>query len=157
MTTILNLFKFIESKKKQYPIPLKYKLINNLPLTKDELNVRGSLNLSHAPIQSLPDNLNVDGDLIISNTKIKSLPDNLNVNGNLNLNHTLIKELPDNLNVPGWLAISNTKIETIPNNLNIGQYLYISNTPLSKKYTKEQIIKMIKDKGGSLNSGQVFM
>ena len=156
MATILNLFKFIESKRKQYQIPLKYKLINDLPLTKDDLNVNGNLNLAKTPINSLPDNLNVDGDLIISNTKIKSLPDNLNVNGNLNLNHTLIKELPDNLNVPGWLSISNTKIETIPNNLNIGQYLYISNTPLSKKYTKEQIIKMIEENGGSVN-GQVFM
>lgn len=94
MANILNLFKFIESKRKQYQIPLKYKLINNLPL----------------------DDLNIKGDLDLFNTQIKSLPDNLNVKGDL----------------------------------------YLRNTPISKKYTKEEILKMIEDSGGSVK-GKIYI
>jgi hypothetical protein len=38
----------------------------------------------------------------------------------------------------------------LPNNLKIGYNLYLINTPLSKKYSKEEIRKIIEDKGGSV-------
>ena len=150
MANILNLFKFIKSKRPKYTIPLKLKLINNLPLTKEELNVRGSLNLGSTPIQSLPDNLNVRGSLNLNNTPIQSLPDNLKVGGNLILNNTPIQSLSDNLKVGENLYLSNTPIQSLPNNLTINGYLDLRNTPISKKYTKEEILKMIASTGGSV-------
>ena len=90
MANVLNLFKFIASKRPKYTIPLRIKLINNLPLTKEDLTVDGNLNLF--------------------GTQIKSLPDNLTVNG----------------------------------------YLDLSRTPISRKYTEEEILKMIEDSGGSV-------
>ena len=155
MANILNLFKFIESKRKQYHVPLRYKLINNLPVTKDELNVRGSLNLNNTPIQSLPNNLKVNRSLNLSRTQITSLPDDLKVGWSLLLSHTLIQSLPDNLKV-GGLDLSHTPIQSLPDNLTVRNGLNLSNTPISKKYTKEQIIKMIEEKGGSVKGIYIF-
>lgn len=76
----INIFKFLE-KKEGRPIPLSVKLINNLPLTPEDLNVTGDLNLTKTPIESLPDNLQVGGYLYLSNSNITSLPNNLKVGG----------------------------------------------------------------------------
>jgi hypothetical protein len=76
----INILKFLE-KVDNRPIPLRVKLINNLPLTPEDLNVTGNLNLRYTPITSLPDNLKVGGSLDISYTNIKSLPNNLQVGG----------------------------------------------------------------------------
>ena len=130
----LKIFKYLE-KKINKPIPLKVKLVNKLPLTKEELIVKGSLYLSNSKITSLPGNLKVQGSLDLSNTEITSLPDNLKVEGSLYLSNTEIISLPDNLKVKGSL--------------------YLHNTPLSRKYTKQQIRQMIEEKGGYVK-GQIF-
>ena len=104
---------------------------------------QGDLDLSNTPITSLPDNLEVGGDLDLSNTPITSLPDNLKVNGGLDLSRTPITSLPDNLEVGGSLYLSRTPITSPPDNLQIGGYLDLSNTPISKKYTKEELKRML--------------
>jgi hypothetical protein len=88
-----KIFEFLKEKR-GYNYPVIYKLINGIPLTKDELNFKDTLDLE--------------------NTKITSLPDNLTVGRSLNL----------------------------------------INTPLSEKYSREQIRKMIEDKGGEIKYGQ---
>ena len=79
----------------------------------------------------------------------------LQVEGYLDLSNTKITTLPDNLQVGGNLILSNTKITTLPDNLKVEGVLDLSNTPLSKKYTEEQIRKMIEDKGGSVRKGSL--
>lgn len=59
-----------------------------------------------------------------------------------------ITSLPDNLQVNKWVYVSSTQLSSIPKNLRIEGYLEIKNTPLSKKYSADQIRKMIEDKGG---------
>jgi len=87
--TIYNLFKFIEDKKPQYKPPFKVKLIHAPEtLTKEDLNVKGYLNLSGTPIQSLPNGLEVRGSLYLDKTPIQSLPNGLEVEGNLWLKNT---------------------------------------------------------------------
>ena len=115
MTNIYNLFKFLEDKKGK-PIPFEVKLIHAPEtLTKEDLNVKGNLNLRDTKISSLPDNLTVGGYLYLDSTKISSLPDNLTVKGNL----------------------------------------YLDQTPLAEKYSKEQIRKMIEEKGGKVE-GRIY-
>lgn len=125
-----KLLDFIKEKR-GYKYPIKYKLINGLPITEDELTV--------------------DGNLKLTGKKITSLPDNLNVGGNLNLLNTKITFLPDNLRVGGILNLHNTNITSLPNNLYVGGFLVLSFTPLSKKYSEDEFRKMIKDKGGYVN------
>ena len=92
MTNIYNLFKFLEDKKGK-PIPFEVKLIHAPEtLTKEDLNVEGSLNLASTPISSLPDNLTVKGNLYLTNTPISSLPYNLTVGGSLFLVKTSLAE-----------------------------------------------------------------
>ena len=122
-----KVFEFIKEKR-GYDYPVIYKLLNGIPLSDDELNVSGDLNLRESKITSLPDNLKVGGNLDLPCTDITSLPDNLKVGGDLNLIRTKITSLPDNLHVGG--------------------YLFLENTPLSKRYTEEEIRKMIEDRGG---------
>ena len=97
------------------------------------------------------------GDLDLSdlNEKVK-LPDNLKVGRDLYLNNTPITSLPDNLKVGGGLFLGNTQITSLPNNLQVGGGLDLSNTPISQNYTKEEIIKMIEDKGGFIK-GNIYM
>jgi len=112
---------------------------------------KGDLDLRKTPITSLPDNLKViGGDLYLLNTKITSLPDNLKVGGNLDLRDTPITSLPDNLQVGGGLNLGNTPITSLPDNLQIGGNLYLSNTPLSKKYSEEEIRKMVPGVKGNI-------
>ena len=64
------------------------KLIHDLPISEEDLNVGGDLDLENTPITSLPDNLKVGGVLYLRNTPITSLPDNLKVGGYLYLSNT---------------------------------------------------------------------
>ena len=93
------------------------------------------------------------GSLYLYNAPITSLPDNLKVGGTLYLNKTPITSLPDNLEVDKGLNLSNTQITSLPHNLKVGRSLWLKNTPISKKYTKEEIRKMIEGKGGSVGGG----
>jgi len=76
--------------------------------------------------------------------------------GDLDLRNTPITSLPDGLGVGGVLELSNTPINILPNNLKVGWGLFLRNTPLSKKYTKEEIRKMIEDKGGYVK-GSIYL
>ena len=91
------------------------------------------------------------GDLDLSDTPITSLPDNLRVGGYLNLWNTPIKSLPDNLSVGGYLNLGYTPIESLPDNLSIGGDLYLWNTPISKKYSKEEIRRMVSKVKGKVH------
>ena len=105
-------FKSIESSNRDKQI--EKKIIKNIPLSKDELNIN-SLILINKNIESLPNGLN-----------IKNL---LSLVGNLNL-----KYLPDNIKVGGNLWLSDTGIEDLPKNLKINRDISLNNTPLAKKY-----------------------
>ncbi len=92
---------------------------------------KGDLNLSGTPIQSLPDGLKVGGSLYLSNTPVQTLPPGLEVEGNLDL--------------------SNTPIHSLPPGLKVGGYLNLRYTPISKKYTKEEIRKMVPGVRGNIH------
>ena len=144
MATIYNLFKFIEDKKPQYKLPFKVKFIYDPnSLTKEDLNVKGDLNLAGLEITSLPEGLKVGGSLFIDNTKITSLPEGLKVGDALNLARTNITSLPEGLKVGGVLNLSRTNITSLPEGLKVGSYLSIYNTPL-EKYTDDELREMIK-------------
>ena len=48
----------------------------------------------------------------------------------------------------GDLDLYDTPITSLPDNLKVGGFIDLRNTPISKKYTKEEIRKMIEEKGG---------
>jgi hypothetical protein len=157
MTNISNLFNFIESNRPEYKTPLIVKFIYNPEsLTKDDLNVKGDLDLSDTSITTLPNGLTVGDDLNLFNTPITTLPDNLTVGGGLDLYGTPITTLPDNLRVEGYLNLSKTSITTLPDNLIVVGDLYLSHTPLSKQYSEDEIRKMIQDKGGNFE-GYIYV
>lgn len=89
----------------------------------------------------------VEGDLELPNT-ITSLPDNLTVVGDLVLPDSNITSIPDNLSVGKDLNLENTKITSIPDNLRVGRDLNLINTPISEMHDKDEILKMIENKGG---------
>ena len=124
-------------------IPFKWKLINNEPLTKEDLNVKGDLDLSGRNITSLPEGLKVGGNLFIDNTKITSLPEGLKVGDSLNLARTNITSLPEGFKVGGVLNLARTNITSLPKGLKVGGYMIINNTPL-EKYTDDELREMIK-------------
>ena len=115
-----------------------------------ERGCKGDLDLSNTPITSLPQGLTVGGYLDLSYTPITSLPEGLTVGGSLYLFNTKITSLPEGLTVDGGLYLSDTPITSLPEGLTVGGNLDLRNTPISKKYTKEQLRKMLPNVKGSI-------
>ena len=137
-----RIFDFLE-KKGEHNAPFKWKILNNEPITKEDLNVKGHLILTNTGIETLPEGLKVSGNLSLRKTNITSLPEGLKVDGNLELSRTNITSLPEGLKVRFWLDLINTKITSLPKGLEVGDDLFISWTTLTK-YTDEELRKMIK-------------
>jgi len=92
--TIKNIFEFIERKDNR-KTPFVWKLINNEPLTEDDLIINDNLDLSNRKITSLPEGLKVDGYLDLRKTKITSLPEGLQVGDNLHIYSTTLANFSD--------------------------------------------------------------
>ena len=93
--TLKRIFEFLEEKE-EHNMPFKLKLIFNKPLTEEELNVKGNLNLAHSEISFLPEGLKVRGNLSLYSCKnIKSLPKGLEVNGFLIIGFAKITKYTD--------------------------------------------------------------
>lgn len=112
-----ELFQYIQDNQPDIHININIKLIVGLYISKDELFVGHTLDLSDTEITSLPDNLAVRLSLYLDNTNISSLPDNLFVGNTLCLRKTKITSLPKGLNVGGNLDIRQTDIMDLPDDL----------------------------------------
>ena len=104
-----RIFDFLEEKG-EHNAPFRWKILNNKPITKEDLKIGGNLDLRFEKITSLPDGLKVDGDLELNVSNIKSLPKGLNVRGNLDLRYTNITSLPKGLEVHSGLIIKKTAL-----------------------------------------------
>jgi hypothetical protein len=74
--TMKKIFDFLKEKEGITPKSnLRFKLVFNEPLTKEDLNFNGGrLNLSNLKVKSLPEGLNVNGRLDLSYSEITLLP-----------------------------------------------------------------------------------
>jgi len=117
-----RIFEFLEDKG-EHRTPLKFKLLNNVPLIEEDLNIEGILDLSFS--------------------SIKSLPEGLKVGGTLSLEYSTIQTLPEGLKVGGTLDLEHSRITNLPKGLEVGEHLYIKNTQLIK-YTDKELREMIK-------------
>jgi hypothetical protein len=117
----INLFKFLE-KEKGRPLPVRLKFIYGLPLT--------------------PDDLDIKGDLFLYNIKITSIPRDFQVGGTLSLTLTNITSLPPGLKVKDNLYLRNTNITSLPPDLKVGRDIYLQDTPLAEK-SEKQILAMV--------------
>jgi len=145
--TIKNIMHFLE--KEDNKSSVKWKLLNNEPLTEEDLDVngdlyvKGDLDLDGSEIRTLPEGLKVEGYLSLAATKITSLPKGLTVGGFLSLAHSDIESLPEGLEVEGSLNLSHCKeITSLPKGLEVGWNLDITGTKL-QKYTDEELREMI--------------
>ncbi len=152
---VIKFLQFLEAKEGKNA-PLKVKLLNpdKFNITKDELNVKGSLDLSNTTITSLPDGLEIGESLILEGcTSLTSLPDGLDVGWNLDLTGcTSLKSLPNGLEIGGSLDLEGcTSLTSLPNGLYVGTNLYLKNTYFAVMYSEDEIRDMIESKGGYVN------
>ena len=136
-----RIFEFLEEKE-EHKAPFIWKHINDIPLTKEELNIKGNLNFFGLPITSLPKGLKVSGSLNLMNSYVESLPEGLEVGGALTLAGLNITSLPEELKVGGDLYLGNSKIQSLPKGLKVLGWLYIPDTKLTK-YTDKELREMI--------------
>jgi hypothetical protein len=141
--TINNIFEFIKKNNNKNK-PLRWKLINNEPLTDDELNIEGNLNLTDSKITQLPKGLKVGDNLNLLGSIITSLPEGLEVGATLDLSYSDIRTLPEGLEVGGslWL-IGCWLITSLPKGLHVGGDLYIFRTNFTN-LSDDEIRDMIK-------------
>jgi hypothetical protein len=162
--TLKKIFEFLEENDNR-KTPFLWKLFNNEPLTEDDLHIKGDLNLSETPIESLPNGLVVSGDLILSECEsLRSLPKGLKVGGSLDLSYSLhldslpnglvvggdlilsgcesLDSLPEGLKVGGELHLDNSDVYELPKGLEIGGDLIVTNSAL-EEYSDKKLRKMI--------------
>jgi len=141
--TINNIFEFIKKNNNKNK-PLRWKLINNEPLTDDELNIEGNLNLTDSKITQLPKGLKVGDNLNLLGSIITSLPEGLEVGATLDLSYSDIRTLPEGLEVGDslWL-IGCWLITSLPKGLYVGGNLYIFRTNFTN-FSDDEIRDMIK-------------
>ena len=141
--TINNIFEFIKKNDNKNK-PLRWKLINNEPLTDDELNIEGNLNLTDSKITQLPKGLKVGDNLNLLGSIITSLPEGLEVGATLDLSYSDIRTLPEGLEVGDslWL-IGCWLITSLPKGLHVGGDLYIFRTNFTN-FSDDEIRDMIK-------------
>ena len=102
-----KIFEFLEEKG-EHKAPFIWKHMNDIPLTKEELNIKGNLDLTDSKIKSLPEGLKVGGDLYLDGSYVKSLPKGLKVGGDLYLDGSSVHSLPKGLEVYRDLYIADT-------------------------------------------------
>ena len=90
-----RIFEFLEDNQ-EHRTPFMWKHKNNIPLTDEDLNIEGDLNLSDINITSLPKGLKVRGYLDLRFSSVTSLPEDLKVGGNLHIGNTLLKKYTNN-------------------------------------------------------------
>ena len=133
---------FLEEKG-EHNAPFLWKWKNEIPLTENDLNFKGDLDLSYLDIASLPEGLKVSGFLDLQDSHVESLPEGLKVEDWLDLRETNIKLLPKGLKVGDYLDLAGTKITSLPKGLEIGGHLFILDTAL-EEYSDNQLREMIK-------------
>jgi hypothetical protein len=162
--TLKKIFDFLEENG-EHNAPLMWKLQNNIPITeKDDLIIKGDLDLTKTDIESLPDGLKVENNLSLYGCKnIQSLPEGLEVGGHLDLGYSNITSLPKGLKVGGslslfdcanitslpeglkvgrFLDLKHSNITSLPKGLKVGGNLYLNYTPLTK-YSNEELRQMV--------------
>ena len=93
--TLKNIFNFLE-KNDNIKTPLMVKFMSEMPLTKEELNVKGNLNLQFSKITSLPEGLKVGGNLHLEHcTNLTSLPEGLKVGWELSIKGSKLEKYTD--------------------------------------------------------------
>jgi hypothetical protein len=108
--TLKRIFEFLEEKG-EHRTPLKFKLLNNLSLKEEDLNIEGNLDLGYCDnLTSLPEGLKVGGSLSLIFVKIESLPEGLKVGTNLYLQRSKITSLPKGLEVGDSLVIDTIQL-----------------------------------------------
>jgi len=162
LNVLFDFFQNNEGKK----TPFLWKLKSNIPLTKEDLNVKGDLDLSETSIESLPNGLVIGGNLILSSCEgLRSLPEGLKVGGYLDLSYSLhlgllpnglvvggdlvlsgcesLDSLPEGLKVGGELHLDKSDVYELPKGLEVGGVVIVANSAL-EEYSDKDLRKMIK-------------
>jgi hypothetical protein len=109
-----RIFEFLEEKE-EHNAPFLWKLVNNEPLTEDDLVVKGNLDLQFKKITSLPEGLEVEGNLKLFYTGIRELPEGLIVGRDLELPYLSMTSLPKGLKVYRNIYINSSKLRDFSN------------------------------------------
>ncbi len=108
-------------------------------------SVGGNLNLYKSNIKSIGNLTSVGGYLDLYDcTNLTSLGNLTSVGGSLDLSESKVESLVNLTSVGGSLNLSGTQIKSLGNLTSVGGNLDLRDTPLSKKYTKEEIRKIVK-------------
>jgi hypothetical protein len=105
--------------------------------------ITDDLDLEYSKIESLGNLTSVGGYLNLRFSEIKSLGNLTSVGGNTDLRFSEIKSLGNLTSVGGNLHLFDSGIETLGNLTSVGGNLDLTDTPLSKKYSEEEIRKMV--------------
>jgi hypothetical protein len=125
IATLKNIFNFIEVNEKK--LSIKWKMMNKIPFTKEQLYVKGDLDLQGEDIEQLPAGLYVKRNLLLNATPIKKLPKGLRVGGDLQLQDC-------------------ENLKSLPKDLKVRGNIWLGGTPLGRM-SDEKILNMVKPDG----------
>jgi hypothetical protein len=105
--------------------------------------LNGDLDLYVSDIESLGSLTHIEGWLNLNKSNIESLGNLTSVKSDLHLYKSKMKTLGNLTYVGGDLNLNRSNIVSLGNLKSVGGDLYLRGTPLSKKYTEEEIRKMV--------------
>jgi hypothetical protein len=105
--------------------------------------IDGNLGLIDTNIESLGNLRSVGGNLNLRYSEIESLGNLRSVGGYLNLFGTKIESLGNLQSVGGNLNLQHSEIKSLGNLQSVGGGLYLRDNPLSKKYSRKEIMRMV--------------
>ena len=143
--------KELYKKTENYTSSVFEKIIKQEPLTNEEKNIEGNLNLAGTNTPTLPEGLKINGSLFLSESGIRKFPKNiqikdnleltrcknltsiptLSLDGDLDMSESSIEFLPPNLQVKGDVNASESKLKTISKGIKIGGILNIQATDVN--------------------------
>jgi len=109
--------------------------------------IGGDLKLSGSDIKNLGNLQSVGGNFNLRGAEIESLGNLQSVGGFLELSYSKIEFLGNLQTVGNTLNLRESKIKSLGNLQSVGGHLDLRDTPLSKKYSEEEIRKMVQVDG----------
>jgi len=106
--------------------------VDSIHLTEDELNGKGTIQLSETQVKRIEDELNGKGTIQLSEAQVKRIEDELNGKGTIQLSEAQVKQIEAEINNKGTIQLSEAQVKQIEAEVNDKGTVQLSEAQINK-------------------------